>query len=198
MGKIIDAKGKNCPMPVIMAKKEIDLGGTAFTVYVDNKIAVENLKKLGNSQGFKTTVQEVNGDFNVYFSNGCEECEEVLAKIENKVPLGNWCIFVNKSTIGTGAQELGESLMKMFFYTLEEGADLPKWILFMNDGVKVPTLNEQAVQHLKELEKKGVELLVCGACLNYYNLENKLGAGTVSNMYDITDAMKKADKVITL
>ncbi|MGL5381252.1 sulfurtransferase-like selenium metabolism protein YedF, partial [Clostridium sp.] len=93
---------------------------------------------------------------------------------------------------------LGESLMKMFFYTLEEGADLPKWILFMNDGVKVPTLNEQAVQHLKELEKKGVELLVCGACLNYYNLENNLGAGTVSNMYDITDAMKKADKVITL
>ena len=26
MKKIIDAKGKNCPIPVIMAKKEIDGG----------------------------------------------------------------------------------------------------------------------------------------------------------------------------
>ncbi|VYT61720.1 sulfurtransferase-like selenium metabolism protein YedF [Clostridium tertium] len=198
MSRIIDARGKNCPMPVIMAKKEIDGGIKFFTVQVDNKIAVENLSKLASSQGFEVKVTEANGDFNVKFSNGCEECEEILAKVENRKPLGDWSIFVNKSTIGVGNEELGETLMKMFLYTISESEDYPKSILFMNDGVKVPTLNEQAVEHLKELEKQGVELLICGACLNFYGLEDKLLVGKVSNMYEIVEQMKVASKVITL
>lgn len=198
MKKFIDAKGKNCPMPVIMAKKEIDAGVKFFEIEVDNKIAVENLKKLANSQGFTTTIKENNGNFKVNFSNGCEECEEVLAKVEGKKPLGNWTIFVNKEIIGAGNDELGKSLMKMFIYTISEGEDLPKSILFMNGGVKVPTLNEQAIEHLKVLEDKGIELLVCGACLNFYGLEEKLEVGKISNMYDITNAMKEASKVITI
>lgn len=198
MSKNIDARGKSCPMPVIMAKKEIDQGGKFFTVQVDNKIAVENLRKLANSQGYEVSIEEVNGDFNVKFSNGCEECEEILAKVENRKPLGDWCVFVNKSTIGIGDEGLGQALMKMFLYTISESNDYPKSILFMNDGVKVPTLNEQAIGHLKELEKPGVQLLVCGACLNFYGLEEKLSVGKVSNMYEIVEAMKSAAKVITL
>ena len=198
MKKVIDAKGKACPIPVIMAKKEIDTGVKFFDIEVDNKIAVENLKKLANSQGFTTTIEENDGNFKVNFSNGCEECEEVLAKVEGKKPLGNWSIFVNKEIIGAGNEELGQSLMKMFLYTISEGEDLPKSILFMNGGVKVPTLNEQAVEHLKVLQDKGVELLVCGACLNFYGLEEKLGVGKISNMYDITNAMKESLKVITI
>lgn len=198
MKKFIDAKGKNCPMPVIMAKKVIDSGVKFFEIEVDNKIAVENLKKLANSQGFTTRVEENNSYFKVDFSNGCEECEEVLVKVEDKKPLGNWSIFVNKEIIGAGNDELGKSLMKMFIYTISEGEDLPKSILFMNGGVKVPTLNDQAIEYLKVLQDKGVELLICGACLNFYGLEEKLEVGKISNMYDITNSMKEASKVITI
>ena len=198
MKKVIDAKGKACPMPVIMAKKEIDTGVKFFDIEVDNKIAVENLKKLANSQGFTTTIEENDSNFKVNFSNGCEECEEVLAKVEGKKPLGNWSIFINKEIIGAGNEELGQSLMKMFIYTISEGEDLPKSILFMNGGVKVPSLNEQGIEHLKVLQDKGVELLVCGACLNFYGLEDKLEVGKISNMYEITNAMKEASKVITI
>lgn len=198
MSKNIDARGKSCPIPVIMAKKEIEQGGKFFTVQVDNKIAVENLRKLANSQGFTVSIEEANGDFNVKFSNGCEECEEILNKVENRKPLGDWCVFVNKSTIGVGAEELGQSLMKMFLYTVSESSDYPKSILFMNDGVKVPTLNMQAVEHLKKLEEEGVQLLVCGACLNFYGLTEKLSVGKVSNMYEIVETMKSVAKVITI
>ena len=198
MSENIDARGKNCPMPVIMAKKEIEQGGKFFTVQVDNKIAVENLKKFANSQGYEVSIDQTNGDFNVKFSNGCEECEEILAKVENRKPLGDWCIFINKSTIGVGDEELGQSLMKMFLYTISESSDYPKSILFINDGVKVPTLNKQAIEHLKELEEMGVELLVCGACLNFYGLQEKLSVGKVSNMYEIVEVMKSAAKLITL
>lgn len=208
MNNIIDAKGKNCPIPVIMAKKEIDGGNNSFLVEVDNKIAVQNLQKLANSQGFISSLEEGDGIFKVSFLKGsdkangieeCEECNEILDKLEgHKKDLGTWSVFIGKDIIGSGSEELGKSLMKMYFYTISEGEDLPKSILFMNDGVKVPTLNDQAIEHLKDLEKKGVEILVCGACLNFYALEEKLKVGKVSNMYDITNSMKEASKVITL
>lgn len=198
MSKNIDARGQNCPMPVIMAKKQIEQGGKFFTVQVDNKIAVENLKKFASSQGYGISIEQANGDFNVKFSSGCEECEEILVRVENRKPLGDWCVFVNKSTIGVGDEELGQSLMKMFLYTISESNDYPKSIIFMNDGVKVPILNKQASEHLKELEQIGVELLVCGACLNFYGLQEKLSVGKISNMYEIVEAMKSAAKVITL
>lgn len=198
MNKIIDAKGKNCPIPVIMAKKEIDNGGDSFIVEVDNKIAVENLKKLAKNQGFYSTVKEEENKFSVVFTKECEECNEILLKLNNKSLLGNWAVFIGKEIIGEGDNELGKNLMKMFFYTLSESDNLPKYILFMNGGVKVPTLNEQAAEHLKDIEEKGTEIMVCGTCLNFYNLEDKLKAGKVSNMYDISNAMKEVDKVITL
>ncbi|WP_315068694.1 sulfurtransferase-like selenium metabolism protein YedF [uncultured Clostridium sp.] len=202
MNKFIDAKGKECPIPVIMAKKEIDNGNKNFTIEVDNNIAVQNLQKLANSQGLLLDIKEENNIFKIVFinkDNECIECNEILNELEeNKNQTGNWSIFVGKEIIGAGNEELGKSLMKMFFYTIAEDTDLPKSILFMNDGVKVPTLNEQAIEHLKELGAKGVEILTCGACLNFYKLENELKAGKVSNMYDITKAMKESSKVITL
>ncbi|WP_252232198.1 sulfurtransferase-like selenium metabolism protein YedF [Clostridium sp. ZBS15] len=206
MNKIVDAKGKNCPIPVIMAKKEIDNGNVNFVVEVDNKIANENLKKLGNSMSFEIKSQEVNGIFKVHFFKGerdnnqseiCEECNEIIEEIK-KDKLGTWSIFIGKEIIGSGSEELGKSLMKMYFYTMTESDDLPKSILFMNEGVKIPSLNEQVVEHLKDLEKKGVEILVCGTCLNFYGLEEELKVGKVSNMYEISNYMKAASKVITL
>lgn len=198
MSKRIDAKGQNCPIPVIMAKKEIDAGADGFIIEVDNVIAVENLKKLAKSQGFFVNVNQEDGNFSVIFNKECEECNAVLAEIREKSVVGDYAVFIGKDIIGSGAEELGKSLMKMFFYTLSESDNIPKYILFMNDGVKVPTLNDQAIEHLKELQGKGSEILVCGACLNFYNLEEKLEAGKISNMYDITNAMKEASKVISL
>lgn len=205
MNKVLDAKGKECPMPVIMAKKEIDSGNDSFVVEVDNDIAVQNLKKLANNQGFAVSVEEENSLFKVYFSKDLDKLSEVEVfnetsdKLEeNKTEIGNWSVFIGKEIIGAGNEELGKSLIKMYLYTISESDNLPKSILFMNDGVKVPTLNHQAAEHLRDLETKGVEILVCGACLNFYGLEEKLKVGKVSNMYYITNCMKEASKVITL
>ena len=42
----IDAMGKACPMPVVLAKQALDGGENDVTVVVDNQIAVENLMKM--------------------------------------------------------------------------------------------------------------------------------------------------------
>lgn len=198
MSQIIDAKGKACPTPVIMAKKAISAGESSFTVLVDNTTAVENLKRLAANQGFDAAAAEAEGVFSVAFTRtGCAACEEAVNS-PLPAPGGDWAVFVGRDIIGDGDRELGTNLMRMFFYTLSQGEDKPGAVLFMNAGVKLPTLDEQVVEHLKALSAVGVEILVCGTCLNFYGLTDRLQVGTVSNMYDIVTRMQKAGKVISL
>lgn len=198
MSQIIDAKGKACPTPVIMAKKAISAGESSFTVLVDNTTAVENLKRLAENQGFDAAAAEAEGVFSVTFTRtGCAACEEAVNS-PLPAPGGDWAVFVGRDIIGDGDRELGTNLMRMFFYTLSQGEDKPGAVLFMNAGVKLPTLDEQVVEHLKALSAVGVEILVCGTCLNFYGLTDRLRVGTVSNMYDIVTRMQKAGKVVSL
>lgn len=226
MDNKIDARGMACPIPVIKAKKEAERGSIEFLVLVDNKTAVENLKRFGASNGYLTAIESKGQDFEVAFSKA-EITGAIVAEYGGAVSAaagaGNaggepgtdgstdqacgcelidefktYAVFVGREGIGEGSPELGASLLKMFFYTLAQDSDIPRYILFMNAGVKVPVDNEQVTEHLKALEEMGSEILVCGTCLNYYDIAAGLRIGTVSNMYDIAKAMKSVDKVITL
>ena len=198
MSPIIDARGKACPTPVIMAKKAISAGESTFTVLVDNTTAVENLKRLAANQGFDAAVTEQGGAFHLAFvRTGCAACEEAV-NAPLPAPGGDWAVFVGRDIIGDGDRELGTNLMRMFFYTLSQGEDKPGAVLFMNAGVRLPTLDEQVAEHLKALADAGVEIQVCGTCLNFYGLTEQLKVGMVSNMYDIVTRMQRAGKVISL
>jgi len=108
-------------------------------------------------------------------------------------------VLVSKETIGEGDDELGRNLMKMALYTLSESDDVPKALLFMNAGVRlVSGDSEQTIEHVKTLESRGCEVLVCGACLDFYDLKPELHVGKVSNMYEIMTHMQRAAKAITL
>lgn len=197
----IDARGKACPIPVVMAKKEAAAGKEEFSVLVDNITAVENLKRLGASSGFSTVARENGTDFEVKFTK-VGEAYNALAAVPDqtgRTAVGHgWAVFIGKEQIGEGDPELGGSLMKMFLYTLTQDDDAPSYILFMNSGVNLPVRDEQVIEHLKVLQEKGAQVLVCGTCLNFYGMADNLKVGLVSNMYDIVDAMKAVNKVITI
>lgn len=199
MSKLIDALGKACPLPVVLTKKEMDNNEEYIITTVDNKIAVENLKKLAQNTGYVCEVKEEEDIYTLSFSKNCRECEKVLADTEIKqVKIdSDYVVFLGKNYIGEGSEELGENLMHMFLYTLTESTNLPECILLMNSGVKLAVTDEQSVEHLKKLKEKGVEVLVCGTCLNYFEIAEQLEIGTVSNMYDITVKMQTAGKVIS-
>ena len=198
MSRIIDAKGKAGPMPVIMAKEALTAGEESFTVLVDNTTAVGNLQRLAGNQGYDAAVTEDNGVYSLSFTkNGQAPCEAPAAAPAAPAGAG-YAVFVGRDIIGSGDRELGANLMRMFFYTLAEGDALPESVLFMNDGVKLPTLDDQVAAHVQTLTDRGVEVLVCGTCLSFYGLTDRLQAGTVSNMFDIVSRMQAAAKVITL
>ena len=201
--KLVDAKGKNCPIPVVMTKKEIDAGAKELIVEVDNPIAVQNVSRLATAMSFDMNTEEIDGGFRLTLtSTGAAAdnaaVDEALLSAQQCAPQGNWAVFVGRDVIGSGDRELGSSLIKMFFYTLAEGDDLPAYILLMNDGVKLASTNPDTIEHLQKLVDRGVELLVCGTCLNFYNISEELKVGTVSNMYDILSRMQAASKVISL
>ena len=196
----IDARGKSCPMPVILAKQVISGGESVFSIEVDNQTAVENLKRLAASQGFSAAVRETDGAFTLDFSRDGTGAGVLAAQPEVPLPAPSrsYAVFVSRDIVGSGDRELGTNLMRMFFYTLAQSDDLPQSILFMNAGVRLPAEDEQVAGHLRDLQSRGVELLVCGTCLNYYGLSDRLMVGTVSNMYDILSQMQSVPKVITL
>ncbi|MBQ1501974.1 MAG: sulfurtransferase-like selenium metabolism protein YedF [Firmicutes bacterium] len=201
----VDARGQACPIPVIMTKKEIDQGAKEITVLVDNPTAVENVTKMGKSQGFAVECAAEGADFKLTLTGGdapaAAPAEEAACECGCDCDCGgvnDWAVFGGRNVIGSGAEELGESLAKMFFYTLAEGDDLPKYVLLMNGGVKLACGDNPTIEHLTNLVAKGVTVLVCGTCLNYYGLSEELKVGTVSNMYDIVSAMQSVKKVFTI
>lgn len=206
MKTTIDAIGNACPMPVIMAKKEIETNHGNFVIIVDNPIAVENLKKLASKMAYRVMVNEDENHFLVSFNSDqpdtmiaqrkSPELERMVDETGMKAP--SWVFFMDKEAIGEGNKELGIRLAEMFFYTLTEAVDLPESILLMNAGVKLATLNNQVIGHLKALKEQGVMILVCGTCLDYYGLTEELAVGEISNMYDITEKLLVASKVVSL
>lgn len=189
----IDAGGKQCPIPVIMAKKELESGAQDVEIIVDGQAQIDNLTRLGDTLGRPVTSEAFGEKFLVKFANG--ETKSSVAGVDD----GSYAVFFNTNAIGTNDSELGFNLAKMAIFTLSESDNIPTYILFMNEGVKLPAGEEdQIIDNLNTLIEKGTEVLVCGTCLNFYGLSDKLRAGKVSNMYDILGAMQNVNKVIKL
>lgn len=197
MAHYIDATGKACPQPVILARKALNEGQAPLTIAVDNSIAVENLKRLAASRGIESSVAGCNERFEITFpqAGSAPVVEEAVAC----APSGSYAVFIGKDHLGDGDQTLGYNLLKMFLYTLSQSENLPASVLFMNSGVKLPAGGEQEVlASLLALIEKDVPILVCGTCLNYYGIADACKVGQVSNMYDILTKMQEATKVITV
>ena len=107
-------------------------------------------------------------------------------------------VAISADTMGSGSEELGKILLKAFLFSLTELDSPPEALLFFNSGALLASNESNTTGDLKTLEEKGVRILICGTCVSYYNLQNKLMAGTVSNMQEILQTMANAVKVINI
>jgi len=98
--------------------------------------------------------------------------------------------------MGRGNDELGEVLMRSFVHTLLTLEPRPATIILYNTGVRLATRESALIDDLRQLEAAGVGLIVCGTCVNYFGLKEQLGAGIISNMYDIAATMAGAGKLV--
>ncbi|HOU50215.1 MAG: sulfurtransferase-like selenium metabolism protein YedF [Smithella sp.] len=193
--KVVDARGLACPQPVVLTKQALEIN-EKVTVLVDNETALENIKRLGTKLGFAIKV-ETKKDSTFEIKLKRKKGVVVSSCSAATAAAGPFIIVISANTMGQGNDELGSVLIRSFLHTVAEQSQKPDTIIFYNTGVKLTVEGSEVLDDLKQLESAGVQLLVCGTCLNYFEIKDKLAAGTVSNMYDILDAMSRAGRLLT-
>jgi intracellular sulfur oxidation DsrE/DsrF family protein len=107
-------------------------------------------------------------------------------------------ILVTNNGMGKADLPLQQKLIGKYLELLALHTDLPAAICFYTEGVKLVIDDSPVLGQLKALEDKGVHLIVCSTCLEYFNLASRVKIGIVGGMTDIIEAQMKAEKVITI
>lgn len=107
-------------------------------------------------------------------------------------------ILITRNGMGHAEPELQIKLIDTYFKLLDENEVLPAAICFYTDGVRLAVSGSPVLATLKSLEAKGVRLILCSTCLNYFNLADQVQVGIAGGMTDILEAQRRAEKVISL
>ena len=105
-------------------------------------------------------------------------------------------LLIASDRLGSGPEELGRVLMRAFVKTQREITPRPWRMVFLNSGVALTTEGTPLEEDLHALEADGVEILSCGTCLDYFHAKEKLRAGRVSNLREISETLLCAERVI--
>lgn len=199
--KIVDATGLTCPQPVILTKEAIE-ENERVKVIVDNDTARENVQRLGTKLGCEVTSEaRAGGIFEITLIRKAAlsiPARDIPRPSALPVPVpGPFVIVCSEDKMGRGNDELGSVLIRAFLHTICLQKEKPDVMIFYNTGVQLTLQGAETLDDLKELAAAGVEILVCGTCLNYFEAREKLGVGVVSNMYDIAGTMSKAGRLLT-
>ena len=198
----VDARGEQCPIPVVKTKKVLDgiQGDAEITVLVDNETAVQNLTRMGKHAGAEVLSEKKSDqEFQVIIRVKDQKPSETQEETVECIPdvRGDFVIAVDTAIMGRGNDELGKVLMKGFIFAVTQLEKLPKTMLFYNGGAFITCEGSQSLEDLKALEEQGVKILTCGTCLNHYGLTDRLAVGEVTNMYEIAEKMTQASLIVS-
>ena len=169
----IDARGKACPQPVVLALHALAelKEGENLEVWVENDAAVENLKRMAAQKGRAASVQKEPDYWRVMIGEEAQDAPQSAPQ-----PSCGCTIMGADAVVAIGSDTM----------------------LFFNGGAKWTVEGSPSLEDLRELESRGTEILTCGTCLDYYGLKEKLAVGSVTNMYRIAEILTQADRLVNL
>ncbi|MCL2335831.1 MAG: sulfurtransferase-like selenium metabolism protein YedF [Firmicutes bacterium] len=199
----VDCRGLACPQPVINTKKALEEEGvTSVTAIVDNDVARQNVALFAVNMGYEVAEETKDGLFYLRINQPGEVLppkEAAFEKPSAAPPAGLAPVYlITTNSLGQGSPDLGQVLIKSLFTALAETDPPPVSLLFLNTGVFLTCAGSEVTDQLKRLSDAGAVILSCGACLNYYNLTEKLQLGSISNMFEINNRLTGPQKVITI
>lgn len=103
--------------------------------------------------------------------------------------------LIQSEGLGRGDDKLGLMLMANFLRLLGDSKDKPSTLVFWNSGVRLVCEGSPVLDHLKRLEDRGIEILACTTCLEYFDLMDKLKIGKPTTMIKSIQAMLSSDMV---
>jgi len=192
---VIDCRGLACPQPVVATKQALDqLKEGEMIVIVDNASSCNNVERFVRSQGCSAEIKESGQDFYIHVQKTGGQGEEKTAPSEEKAK--KIVVYINSHLLGEGDEALGSFLMKAFLKTLLDLETQPNRLILINSGVRLAAEDSKVLESLQGLSEKGVEIVCCGTCIDFYELKGKMKVGVISNMYNIIQSMLEADRVL--
>ncbi|MBN1655647.1 MAG: sulfurtransferase-like selenium metabolism protein YedF [Deltaproteobacteria bacterium] len=195
--KTVDCRGLTCPQPVIRTKNALQSATTPIRVIVDNEASCTNVRRFAESQGARVQVAEQTGEFHLTIDpRQYEPSAEEPPMVCSTTAARNLVVYVSSEGMGRGDDELGAVLMEAFLDTLSQFKGDLSHAIFVNAGAKLAVEGSPVLEQIRQLEQLGVQVLVCGTCLNHFGIRDKLAVGSVSNMYAIIETLSKAERII--
>lgn len=198
--KEVDCRGLACPGPVVACSRLVkEEAPSALAVLVDNAAAVENVSRFLRTSGYAVASErreESLWRIRASRDGGSASDAAPQSQPTPSAPRGKALVLITTETLGRGDDTLGARLMDNFLATLPELGDALWRIVLLNGGVRLAARPGKALDSLKALEAAGVSILVCGTCLDFYQLLEKRAVGQTTNMLDVVSSLALADKVI--
>jgi len=175
-----------------MAKEALEtLKEGELILIVDNPSSCDNVERFVRSQGCLVDVERRGQDFYLHIQKVKLSDEGKSSQKREKV-----VVYINSHLLGIGDEALGSFLMKAFLKTLMDLERRPDRLILINSGVQLASEDSKVLETLMVLSEKGVEIVSCGTCIDFYGLKDKMKVGAISNMYDILQSLLEADRVI--
>ncbi|MFB1638606.1 sulfurtransferase-like selenium metabolism protein YedF [Campylobacter jejuni] len=188
----IDCRNLSCPQPIVETKNALEKlqENEILEIVLSSVISKNNVVKFLNSLNLNLIVDE----------NAQEFCIKVQKKNFNSSEVNVYdysVLFLKTDKVGEG--ELGQNLLVGFLNTLRNLDHAPSKVFCVNESVLI-NVDENHKAHLamKELENLGIEIISCGACLEFFNKSKELKIGNIGNAYEILNELFGKAKIITL
>lgn len=192
---VVDCRGLTCPQPVVTTKEALDqLEGEELIVIVDSAVSCNNVERFAQGQGCSVRLERRGEDFYLHIKKERAEDGTELPRKEEKVK--RVVVYINSHLLGVGDEALGSFLMKAFLKTLVEFERKPDRLILINSGVQLASEDSKVLETLETLAGRGVEIVACGTCVDFYGLKDKVRVGRISNMYEIIQSLLEADRLI--
>ncbi|TBR78819.1 sulfurtransferase-like selenium metabolism protein YedF [Campylobacter novaezeelandiae] len=188
----IDCRDLTCPMPVVETKNALENlnEGEVLEILINSSVSKNNILKFLTSLNLNPSVEDFKNESYIKVYKRDINLNQANVNEYN-------VLFLKTDKIGSG--ELGEKLFVGFLDNLKNIDYIPSKILCVNESVLINTdENHKAYKVMKELENLGVEIISCGACLEFFGKTNELKIGNIGNAYEILNELFGKAKIITL
>jgi selenium metabolism protein YedF len=196
----IDARGLACPQPVIMVKQALAQESTLpLCILVDSEHTRENVSRFARSRGCRVGVsRDPGGTYAVTITPGhAPSPDSGQTPCAEPSGAGGVVYLFDADFVGTN-RELGKVLTNGF---LNAALALPHErmaVVLISNGVRLATEGSYALEVLKKGVERGTRVLLCGTCLDFFKIRNKVAVGTISNALEILECLTGADKIVKM
>ena len=192
----VNAKGLACPQPVVLSMKALaEMDSGKVIVSVDNEVARDNVKRMAEHEGCTVTVEGKGNGFELQITR-VPPAKFPTELITDKKVVEETLVYLFESDFIGRNRELGKILINGFLNAITSLPKRKSKIVLISNGVRLATAGSYVLDTLLELKQSGFEILICGTCLDFFKIRDKVRVGTISNALEIMGALTNESKVV--